>query len=85
LLRRTFRIALIADPTEQYELIGIRKNQLDQLKSYLHKAFWHIVPVLLTRRFVSVYLYALHLRDRFVISCHREESDYEPCPYQVVR
>ena len=60
---RTLRIALIVGFTaEQNEQIGIRKNRLDELELFLHKMFWRMVPVRLSRRFVPSYLY---LRDRF--------------------
>jgi len=72
-LRRTFRIALIAGFTpEQNEQIGVRKNRLDDLELRLHKAFWRMVPVLVSRRFVPAYLF---LRERFGSpSWHRHYS-----------
>jgi hypothetical protein len=57
---------------EQNEQIGIRKNRLDDLELRLHKAFWRIVPVLVSRRFVPTYLF---LRERFGSpSWHRHYS-----------
>ena len=72
-LRRTFRMALIAGFTpEQNDQIGIQKNRLDDLELRLHKAFWRMVPVLVSRRFVPTYLF---LRERFGSpSWHRHYS-----------
>ena len=72
-LRRVFRMALIAGFTpEQNEQIGIRKNRFDALELRLHKAFWHMVPTSLSRRFVPAYFF---LRERFgTPSWHRHYS-----------
>lgn len=72
-LRRTFRMALIAGfSPEQNEQIGIHKNRFDELELLLHKVFWRMVPIPLSRRFVPAYFY---LRERFGSpSWHRHYS-----------
>jgi len=72
-LRRTFRMALIAGFSQkQNEQIGIHKNRFDELELLLHKVFWRMVPIPLSRRFVPAYF---HLRERFGSpSWHRHYS-----------
>lgn len=62
-LRRSFRIALIVGfVPEQNAMIGIRANRIDAAELVLHKAFWRLVPIALSSRFVPLYF---HLRRRF--------------------
>jgi hypothetical protein len=57
---------------EQNEQIGIRKNLFDDLELLLHKLFWRMIPIRLSRRFVPTYF---HLRERFGSpSWHRHYS-----------
>jgi uncharacterized protein (DUF2236 family) len=72
-VRRTFRMALLAGfSPEQNEQIGVHKNWFDELELRVHKAFWRMVPIALSRRFVPAYFY---LRERFGSpSWHRHYS-----------